>query len=185
MLALIVLAILCTMPISAAMADQAFWSEIQRGGVAILIRHTRAPGTGDPPGFKADDCATQRNLDPSGRAHAQRIGGAFRERGIAVTRVLASRWCRAQDTAREMAVGAVTIEPVLDSLYHKPNRGEAQVAALKALIAQLGARDVVVMTTHSFTVRALTGVLPAEGEMVAVRAAPGGGITIVGRLLVP
>lgn len=185
MLALLVIAILCATPISPAKSDQAFWSEIQRGGVAILVRHTRAPGSGDPPGFKADDCSTQRNLDPSGRGHARRIGAAFRERSITVTRVLASRWCRAKDTAREMALGAVTVEPALDSLFHQPARTDAQVASLKALVAQLGARDVVVMGTHSFTVRALTGVLPSEGEMVAVRAVSGSGVRVVGRLLVP
>lgn len=185
MLALLFAVLLAAVLPQAATADQTFWSELKSGGAAVLIRHTRAPGTGDPAGFKAGDCATQRNLDASGRAHARRIGAAFREQGIAVTRVLASRWCRAQDTAREMGVGTVGIEPALDSLYHQPNRGDAQVADLKALIGGLGPRDLVVMGTHSFTVRALTGVLPAEGEMVAVRAAPDGGIKVVGRLLVP
>lgn len=184
MLALLVLAVLAISPASVALADQTFWSEVGRGGVAILIRHTRAPGTGDPPGFKAGDCATQRNLDERGRGHARRIGAAFREQGIVVTQVLASRWCRAQDTVREMAIGPVIVEPALDSLYHAPSRREAQVAALTELVRNLGARDVVVMGTHAFTIQALAGISPAEGEMVAVRML-GGRVGVVGRLMVP
>ena len=42
------------------------------------MRHSEAPGFGDPPGYRLDDCATQRNLVDSGRAHARRTGEAFR-----------------------------------------------------------------------------------------------------------
>lgn len=31
-------------------------------GAAVLMRHAEAPGGGDPPGFRLDDCTTQRNL---------------------------------------------------------------------------------------------------------------------------
>ena len=43
-----------------------------------------APGGGDPPGFRLDDCSTQRNLSDDGREEARRIGAAFRTRGIPV-----------------------------------------------------------------------------------------------------
>jgi phage/plasmid-associated DNA primase len=33
-----------------------------------------AGGAGDPPGFRLDDCATQRNLTDKGRAEARRLG---------------------------------------------------------------------------------------------------------------
>ena len=39
------------------------WLELDRGGVAVLLRHAQTePGIGDPPGFRLGDCATQRNL---------------------------------------------------------------------------------------------------------------------------
>ena len=64
------------------------------------MRHTDAPGgAGDPPGFRVDDCAAQRNLSAKGRADAARIGARLRSEGIAVERILSSPWCRCMDTA--------------------------------------------------------------------------------------
>jgi hypothetical protein len=51
-------------------------------GTVLLLRHAMAPGTGDPPGFRPDDCATQRNLSDAGRAQARALGDRLREAGI-------------------------------------------------------------------------------------------------------
>ena len=42
------------------------WAEAKEGDKIILIRHALAPGGGDPPGFKINDCKTQRNLNKVG-----------------------------------------------------------------------------------------------------------------------
>lgn len=85
------------------------WSLLQQGdrGYVVMMRHALAPGTGDPPNFRLEDCSTQRNLSAQGRAQARRIGEAFRRRGIKVARVLSSQWCRCLETARLMNLGAV------------------------------------------------------------------------------
>ena len=41
--------------------------ELAKPGRLLMLRHANAPGTGDPPGFRIDDCATQHNLDAVGR----------------------------------------------------------------------------------------------------------------------
>ena len=48
------------------------WAPLVKGGHVALIRHGNAPPGygGDPPGFKIDDCTTQRNLDDLGREQA-------------------------------------------------------------------------------------------------------------------
>ena len=68
----------------------------------VLMRHARTvPGVGDPPGYRLDDCRTQRNLSEEGRADARRIGQQLRALGLQPQVVRSSRWCRCLDTARE------------------------------------------------------------------------------------
>ena len=66
-----------------AHADEAAWRALEIPGTFSLMRHALAPGTGDPTEVRIGDCTTQRNLNAAGRDQAQRIGHAFRERGIA------------------------------------------------------------------------------------------------------
>src|SRR5512134_2551970 len=88
-----------------AASEEVAWNALRAGGIAIF-RHANAPGVYDPPGMRLDDCATQRNLDETGREEARRIGAAFRSHAIPVAKVLSSRWCRCMDTAR-LAFGDV------------------------------------------------------------------------------
>tara|TARA_B100001142_G_C13696338_1_gene408036 strand:- start:80 stop:337 length:258 start_codon:yes stop_codon:yes gene_type:complete len=47
--------------------------ELKKGGKLIFIRHAYAPGGGDPENFDIDNCATQRNLDDSGRIQSKKL----------------------------------------------------------------------------------------------------------------
>jgi len=91
--------VLAVLAAGRAGAEDAAWDALRGGGQVVLIRHaSTVAGLGDPPGFRLDDCATQRNLSDAGRAEARRIGAAFRRHGIPVDRVLSSRWCRCLDS---------------------------------------------------------------------------------------
>src|SRR5206468_7423164 len=107
-LAFVALAVaLMAAPVAAAASDEA-WAALAKGGHVALMRHGNAPpGYGDPPGFKIDDCQTQRNLDERGREQARALGEAFRQHGVRVDRILSSPWCRCLETARLLAVGPV------------------------------------------------------------------------------
>ncbi|XSC46512.1 hypothetical protein ACF1BQ_012260 [Bradyrhizobium sp. RDT10] len=60
------------------------WKALRAGGHVALMRHADAPGgVGDPPGFRVEDCATQRNLSEKGRADAEKIGSRLKREGIA------------------------------------------------------------------------------------------------------
>src|SRR5262245_44231226 len=99
------------MSMQAESADDAkdAWAALAAGGHVALIRHGNAPPGfgGDPPGFRFDDCATQRNLDDKGREQGKTLGESFRSHGVRVDRVLSSPVCRCMDTASLMAVGQV------------------------------------------------------------------------------
>ena len=53
------------------------WQPAKEGNKIILIRHSIAPGSGDPPNFKINDCKTQRNLSQKGIDQSERIGKLF------------------------------------------------------------------------------------------------------------
>jgi len=62
------------------------WEALRKCGYVALMRHADAPGgAGDPPGFKLDDCSTQRNLSERGRADAVAMGAQTRANGISFT----------------------------------------------------------------------------------------------------
>jgi hypothetical protein len=101
-----------------ALADEgAAWAALRAGGVVALMRHGDAPGAGDPPGWRLDDCATQRNLSERGRAEAGAAGARLRDAHIAIDRVVSSPWCRCVETAKLAAVGTVDVEPAFANAF--------------------------------------------------------------------
>ena len=54
-------------------ANETSWKSAKEGNKIILIRHSIAPGSGDPPGFKINDCKTQRNLSIEGINQSKKL----------------------------------------------------------------------------------------------------------------
>jgi phosphohistidine phosphatase SixA len=150
--------------------------------VHAIMRHALAPGTGDPPGFRLDDPATQRNLSDEGRAQARGIGAALRARGARVDAVWSSRWRRCVETAELLGFGPVTPEPALDSFFEERAEGPARTAALRARLMALDPAVSVLMVTHQVNVTALTGVVPASGEIVLIALGEDGAAAVLDRL---
>ena len=184
-LVLAALAMWLLVPPGAAAGDsQEPWTALVQGGSVALIRHGNAPpGYGDPPGFKIDDCATQRNLDEKGRAEARALGEAFRQHGVRVDKILSSPWCRCLETARLMAVGPV--EGTWTAAASERSRD--RLATLRELLAGWRGPGALVVVTHALTVQALVGIMPVQAEAVVVRPRPGKepGVEVVGRIPVP
>lgn len=156
------------------------WAELARPGAIVLLRHATAPGVGDPPGFKLDDCATQRNLNDRGRAEARRLGEQFRGRKIQVGAVLSSQWCRAGETARLAFGGQVRDEPAFNSFFLRSSEaGEAQTAQARAVLAGWRGPGALVVVTHQVNIQALAGAAVASAEGLVVRPAAEGSLKVV------
>lgn len=153
-----------------ARADEALWQALQRGGHVILIRHaTTVPGTGDPPGYRLEDCTSQRNLSDAGRNEAKRLGQVLRERKVPIGEVRSSLWCRCLDTA-QLAFGKAQAWAPLNSFFDTPNMSGPATAAIRQHLANLKpGTDNLVLVTHQVNISALTGVYPAMGEMVVLK----------------
>ncbi len=162
------------------------WAALVTGGHVAVIRHGNAPPGhgGDPPGFRFDDCKTQRNLDDIGREQARALGEAFRKHGVRVDRIMASPMCRCLETGQLMAVGSV--ETSWDLL---PDTGPSPVRflALKEMVSSWRGPGTLVLVTHALTVGPLTGFLPAQAETVVLQPSPDNprGGSLVGRIAPP
>src|SRR5438876_877580 len=132
-LALAVLALSLFIVPTAAIADERdAWAALVSGGHVALVRHGNAPpGYGDPPGFRLDDCSTQRNLDERGRAEGRALGEAFRQHAVPVDKIRSSPWCRCLETARLMALGPVESALVVAASDRSPPE---LLAALKQMV---------------------------------------------------
>jgi broad specificity phosphatase PhoE len=166
-----------------AEASEALWALLKSGGQVVIMRHAATePTPGDRDTMRLEDCSTQRNLSPSGRDEAKRIGSAFKASGITVDDVRSSLWCRCLDTA-ELAFGRV--EP-LSALNGGPRRDAALVAArareVRALLGTAPAGGNLVLVTHNINIRDATGESPEEGQLVIFTPLGGDRFTTVGRL---
>jgi phosphohistidine phosphatase SixA len=159
--------------------SQEAWAPLVSGRHIALIRHGNAPpGYGDPPGFKIDDCTTQRNLDERGRAQATALGEAFRQHGVRADKILSSPWCRCLETARLMGLGPVGGTWVVAASDKSPER----LAAMKQMLVNWRGPGTLVVVTHALTVQALVGIMPGQAETVVVRPKLGKepGVEVVG-----
>ncbi len=145
------------------------WSALKQGGHVFLLRHTETvPGIGDPPGYRLDDCKTQRNLSAAGRAQARAWGKAFADNGVQTSDVFSSVWCRCVDTA-VLAFGKADTWPALNS-HFDTGSGEIQAEQVRGgITTRMKPGKTLVLVTHQVNITALTGRTPAMGEAVVAR----------------
>ena len=155
-------------------------SEKQRSSEYVLMmRHTSAPGVGDPINYTLDDCRTQRNLSPEGREQAVFIGDWLKKQGVWSADVYSSTWCRCKDTAALLNFGGFRVEPALASFFDEMSNAPERNLALKRFISEkirIKGEKVVVMVTHHVNIFEFTGENVASGDMVLVKVDAGGGL---------
>ena len=132
----------------------------------LFMRHSLAPGFGDPVNFSINNCNSQRNLDKRGKAQAQAIGAAIPQSGFRFNQILSSEWCRCKETAELMDLGKWETFSGLNSFF----QGYADKAKT---LRQLNSRfeefkeGVTLLITHQVTISAITDASVGSGEFVA------------------
>ena len=164
-------------------ADETLWEALRAPGSVVVLRHSHAPGSFDPPDARLDDCSTQRNLDEAGRAQARRLGEAFRQHGIIVGRVLSSPRCRCLDTARLVFGRAEPWEVLQGALRDTELRQRLLIPVRQAMGEHREALPLV-LVTHGSVVSDLTGLDVRMGAFVVLRRGPDGTPAVVGQLYV-
>lgn len=182
-LALVLLLSLSTQPSYAS--ELLIWDKLSASsakGYVLLLRHSLAPGVGDPENFKLGDCSTQRNLSQEGRDDASEIGAWIKRQKVKIYRVESSRWCRARQTAELLDIGKVKLNKNLDSLFRESDL-ESHPKTLKTKQQILGHRNksgLLVLVGHYVNIAALVGVGVDSGEGVIVKANKNGVIKVLG-----
>ncbi len=155
---------------------------LKQPGAVGLMRHARAPGIGDPRGFRLGDCSTQRNLDAAGQAQARQIGARLAAAGLKF-QVFSSEWCRTRETAELLSVGPVQTFPPLNSFFADSASGPGQTEAVRRFMTAWTGPPLL-LVTHQVNISALTGVYPGDGEMVVLQRSPDG-YAVAGRIMPP
>ena len=169
-----------------AAPDAALLAKLRAGGFVLLIRHSATEtGRGDPPGYRLEDCATQRNLSEAGREQAKLLGETLRRERVPIERSYNSPWCRCRDTAT-LAFGKSEDWAPLSSFFDLPHREPEYTESTRKRILSYGVKKPkgnIVMVTHNVNIASLTRLSIAPGEMVVVRPDGCCGLRVVGRLL--
>ena len=166
----------------AVAADEALWALLRGGGQVVLLRHAATDmQQRDQVEAPLGDCSRQRNLTDDGREDSRLIGAAFRTRGVPVGRVLSSGYCRCLDTAR-LAFGRV--EPWL-ALQQSLTDTEVQAqraAEIRALAGNPPTGGNLILVSHQYPIRVVTGVQIDEGELLILTPRGEGVFDIAGRI---
>jgi len=182
----LVLSLLLSLSIQPSYANELLiWDKLNASsakGYVLLLRHSLAPGVGDPENFKLGDCSTQRNLSQEGRDDASEIGAWIKRQKVEIYRVESSRWCRARQSAELLDIGKVKLNKNLDSLFRESNL-ESHPKTLKTkqqIISHRNKSGLLVLVGHYVNIAALVGVGVDSGEGVIVKANKNGVIKVLG-----
>jgi len=151
--------------------------KLQSSDYVLLMRHTLAPGVGDPANYSLQDCKTQRNLNAEGRAQAVFVGEWLKKQGVKNAEVHSSVWCRCKDTAALLNFGEYKVEPALASFFDDMSKGKESHLKLQRFIASKikSKRDkALIMVTHHVNILKFMGENIASGDMVLAKVNPKG-----------
>ena len=143
-------------------------------GDVLFIRHSIAPGFGDPKNFDLKDCSTQRNLNQDGRDQAFIIGEKIKAAGIKFSKIFSSQWCRCLETGKYLNLGDVILEPGLNSFFQGIVSKEKTLSKLRKKIRSFESKkELILMITHQVTISAITGITVSSGGAVAFNSISG------------
>ena len=150
-------------------ADQSVIKELQKGGKIVFIRHSLAPGNGDPDNIDLTKCDTQRNLNHEGVEQSKKIGKLFKENNIQIDKVLSSEWCRCKDTAR-FAFNNYEIFKGLNSFYQEKfyKYKDEQIKSLKKHISKWNGEKNLILVTHFVVISEMLNFGTSSGEIVVI-----------------
>ena len=140
---------------------------LSEGSKIIFIRHSYAPGSGDPDNFDLLDCSTQRNLNEVGIAQAIKLGNFFLKNNIKIDKVISSEWCRCKETAI-YAFKKFETKNFLNSFFSQKfaHKKVDQIKELKNYIENWDEKENLILVTHFVVISEILNLSVSSGEIV-------------------
>ena len=132
----------------------------------VFLRHSIAPGYGDPKNFSIDDCSTQRNISIKGILQARSIGQFFIKNNIEFSEILSSEWCRCKDTINEMNIGDWKTFSGLNSFFQNFSKKEIVLPLLYDKLNNVKNNEFILLVTHQVVISEITNISPPSGGIV-------------------
>ena len=136
--ALIPLVVLAAAVAATAETPADLLPELKKGGYVLFVRHPRTnPDQADTDPLNLDNIKAQRQLSDDGRKQARALGECFRALGIPVEKVISSKFNRAQEAAKLLAVGEVTtsVDVSEGGLVVSTRENQRRATALRQLLS--------------------------------------------------
>lgn len=165
--------------------------EIKQGGLVLFMRHGETgPAYADRARAVIGDCATQRNLNETGRQQNEKMAQAMKTLRIPIGKVLTSNFCRSWQTA-EALFGqtnyTVTNKLTVPLSYPRvsPSDVDLNNNNLNAMLSEKpAAGSNTFLVSHGINVQLATGYHPdVQGEVVVFKPDGKGKYTRMGSLL--
>lgn len=166
-----------------ALEGSALLTALRGGGYILYLRHTSTDfGQSDEAMTTFEDCARQRNLTDQGRVEARAIGAALRELRIPVGEVLASPYCRTQETGR-LVFGKATVSSAVRGGPAQTESTERYAELLRLLSTPVARGTNLAISSHGNPFRAVAGPpYLAEGEIAVIEPLGNGRFRVVARV---
>lgn len=119
-------------------SNEELLSELRKGGYVLFIRHPKTnPDQADTDPLHLDNVKAQRQLSDEGRKQAEMLGETLRGFKIPVEKVISSKFYRAQEASKLLALGDVVVELDVSEggLVVSPNENKRRAMALRELLA--------------------------------------------------
>jgi phosphohistidine phosphatase SixA len=186
---LVPIIVLVAAVVAGAEPPEGLLSDLKKGGYVLFIRHPRTnPDQADTDPLHLDNVKAQRQLSDEGRQQAKELGAAFRALKIPVERLISSKFQRAQEAAKLLDVGEVTVSLDVSEggLVVSTRENQRRAKALRNLLGTPPAKGKnLVILSHRPNLQDAAGKEFGdvdEAEMVVFRPLGDGTFTAVARV---
>tara|TARA_B100000941_G_scaffold100598_1_gene70358 strand:- start:30 stop:581 length:552 start_codon:yes stop_codon:yes gene_type:complete len=148
-------------------ADENIVEILKKNNNIVFIRHSLAPGNGDPENLNLNDCKTQRNLSTEGIIQSKKIGNFFKKNNIKIGKVLSSEWCRCKDTSFYAFTKYSTfngLNSFYDPIFYENKKN--QIKSLKKFVKNWDGKSNLILVTHYVVILEMLNLGASSGEII-------------------